>query len=136
MNADCMNDLSDIMKIYAISYADVFNCGEAGGIGITYTFKNQTPFLTAKATHRYILKHLCNGTARGVCEDFARGERVYFSYLGIEVKEKEGNNHAWTEGKAANADGRMVDYKFDYELYTRDNNNKGDFFPGENLLTY
>ena len=49
---------------------------------------------------------------------------------------KDGNNHAWTEGKAANADGRMVDYKFDYELYTRDNNNKGEFSIGENLLTY
>lgn len=116
MNADCMNDLSDIMKVYAISYAGVFNCGEAGTVGITYTFKNQTPFLTAKATHQYILKHLCNGTARGVCEDFARGERVYFTYLGIDVKEKDGNNHAWTEGQAANSKGEMVKFKFDYEL--------------------
>ena len=136
MKADCMNDLSDIKKVYAISSSGFFQCGPAGGAGITYTMENQTPFLTAKATHRYILKHLCNGTARGVCEDYARGECVYFTYLGIDVKEKHGNNHAWTEGQAANADGRMVDYKFDYRLYTRDNNNKGDFSVGENLLTY
>lgn len=116
MNADCMNDLSDIMKVYAISYAGVFNCGEAGTVGITYTFKNRTPFITAHKDYRYILKHLCNGTARGVCEDFARGELVYFTYLGIDVKEKDGNNHAWTEGQAANSKGEMVKFKFDYEL--------------------
>lgn len=131
LNASCMNDVSDIVKLFAISNCNLFRSA------MNYDKKARGRYWRG-ASDQKMLKELYNRTARGTCGDYAKAEEALFSYLGIEVKigVTDYVEHAWTEGRAANSDGRMVDYKFDYELETRDNNNQGEFTKGENLLTY
>ena len=121
-DASCMNDVSDIVKLYAISSTAVFRGGN-----MNYVEKDAGRYWYG-ASDQKILKELYEYKAKGICADYAKAEEALFSYLGIEVKVcttdswTSTSGHAWTEGRAANSRGELIRYKFDYELYTKSAN--------------
>ena len=114
-NASGMNEVSDIVKLYLIDLSGVFSCvdytGEKRAIGMSYDMNKRNFYYDE-------MKKLYEGTAIGMCSDYAHGERVYFSHLGIDVKfvTSDELDHAWTEGVATNSDGKKIKYRFDYGL--------------------
>ena len=119
-NVDCFNDLSDIMKLRVISASNMFSCLSGG-----YMSYNAYKYSPVGELNRLI--SLYNETASGVCIDFAEAEEALFSMLGIDVHIVQTKEHAWTEGVAANSDGVMVKYMFDYQLYCHNSSHDIDY---------
>lgn len=62
------------------------------------------------------MKHLCSGTASGVCSDFAYNERLVWEQLGMKSYVNNDNYHAWSVVKVKNADGKTLYLPFDYDV--------------------
>ena len=113
MHADSLNDVSDIVKLWVIS-----DCHMLDGANIKYDEAEGGRYWHGYTDHQ-VLKELYNYEAIGTCGEFAIADKVLFSWLGIDVKVCEDYGHAWVEGRAANSKGKMVEYKFDYEINLR-----------------
>ncbi len=111
--------LSDAEKLYAISLSGVFSCvykhPDNGSLQMVYNRNNayKSPYSHAEA-----LKNLLDGSAEGVCEDFAKYECLVFDTLGftsyINGASKLQPNHGWSVVKIKNLFGKEFWVPFDY----------------------
>ena len=134
------NELSDAMKIYALSLSNYFGC-HMSAVEYGMVYNNNKKYLTRRtdkmtselknetieyahagytiksgdvAYFKEMLNELKNNNASGVCEDFVRYEFVYFTALGLTTYCNHSSTHAWTVVKTTNSDGKTMWIPFDY----------------------
>ncbi|MCI5856528.1 MAG: hypothetical protein MR016_04075 [Agathobacter sp.] len=112
-------DLSDAMKIYAISSSKYFGCNSshddvAYGMLYDYTFTTYYP----PSTDSLAMKQLYKNKATGVCQTFAMYEQLLFDQLGITnyFNSNDAINHAWSVVAVKNSKGKTLWIPFDYGI--------------------
>ena len=112
-------DLSDAMKIYAISSSNYFGCNRshddvAYGMLYDYTFTTYYP----PSKDSLAMKQLYKNKATGVCQTFAMYEQLLFDQLGITsyFNSNDAINHAWSVVTVKNSKGKTLWIPFDYGI--------------------
>lgn len=123
------SNLSDAMKVYAVSEANYFAGSTLPGYGVEYTFREKS----ATTTKGYkAMKHLWKGTARGVCHEYALYECLLWEQLGITgfYNSYSGWNHAWSVVKVKNSKGKTMWIPFDYGITSASGTNYKIYMKG------
>lgn len=115
VNKQKFSDLSDAMKVYAVSESYYFDGNAPADYGMEYTYRKKSPTTTTGSKG---MKHLYKGTARGVCHHFALYECLLWKQLGITgyYNSYSGWNHAWSVVKVKNSKGKTMWVPFDYHV--------------------
>ena len=112
-------DLSDAMKIYAISSSKYFGCNsshEDVAYGMLYDYTFTTYYLPSQEV--LAMKWLYKNKATGVCQTFAMYEQLLFDQLGITNYYNNNHtiSHAWSVVAVKNSKGKTLWIPFDYGI--------------------
>jgi hypothetical protein len=118
-----MNDIADLDKVSWVSLSMMFDSIGASRITPNIWYDDAKAAAcdagktyTVAAKYAPTLENLYKGTAKGVCEDFAKLEVTLISHWGIQIYFRGDVKHAWSDGKATDYDGVMRSFRFDYKL--------------------
>ena len=110
-------DMSQAMKVWTIDSTGFFAGGEwvrdLGYLCMVYGDPAGATRYQSEATQ---MKNMAENKAVGVCDDFARCEVTAFKQLGIKAKYDRDGGHAWSVVYPTNADGKKLQYIFNYRL--------------------
>ena len=110
-------DLSQAMKVWAISHTGFFAGAEWGReLGVLCMVYGDPAGASREQSEMTQMKYMAENKAVGVCEDYARYEVTAFKQLGIKAEFAHDGGHAWSVVYPTNADGKKLQYIFNYRL--------------------
>lgn len=110
-------DLSEAMKVWVIGRSGFF-CGGGNDreLGLFVMIYGDPAGATRYQSEATQMKNMAENKAVGVCDDYARCEVTAFKQLGIKAKYDCDGGHAWSVVYPTNADGKKLQYIFNYRL--------------------